>query len=50
MSHAAKVLTYTPASSADVLDLLGVLKDSLLSPDFSLILGHFDPPDSPPSS
>jgi len=27
-----------------------VLNDSLLSPDFSLILGHFDPPDSPPSS
>jgi hypothetical protein len=39
-----------PASSLDVAILLGVLDDSLLSIDFSLILGHFDPPVHPVSS
>ena len=39
-----------PTSPADVADLLGVLSDPLLSPDLTLIFGHLDPPDCPPSS
>ncbi|MBJ22403.1 MAG: hypothetical protein CL933_23580 [Deltaproteobacteria bacterium] len=35
---------------ADVADLLAVLNDALLSPDLTLIFGHLDPPDCPPSS
>jgi hypothetical protein len=38
------------ASWIPVLDEDGVLDDSLLSIDFSLILGHFDPPVHPVSS
>jgi len=31
------------ACPMDVADLLGVLQDSLLTPDFPLIFGHLDP-------
>jgi hypothetical protein len=39
-----------PARFPDVAVVLCVLEDPLLSPDFSLIFGHFDPPDCPVSS
>ena len=39
-----------PARFPDVAVVLCVLEDPLLSPDFSLIFGHFDPPGCPVSS
>ena len=39
-----------PARSLDVAVLLDIFDYPLLSSNFSLILGHFDPPDHPVSS